>query len=75
MGVLGDRRPQALIVKLLNCFDAYGMSDPDNNEGQPEDRCNVCEWPISDHPACGGRRAKWPHRRATIVGLIVGTLP
>jgi hypothetical protein len=63
--------PRTLLARL----DACGMADPDNNEGQPEDRCNVCEWPVSDHPTRGGRRAKWPHRRAVIAGLLVGALP
>ncbi len=30
-------------VILLERLDAYGMGDPDNFEGHPEGRCNVCE--------------------------------
>jgi hypothetical protein len=67
--------PMVGIGKPFTCLDLYGMSDADNNEGQPEDRCNVCEWPVSDHPARGGSRAQWPHRRAVILGLLVGALP
>ncbi len=62
-------------MKALAWLDAYGMSDPDNNEGHPEDRCNVCEWPIVDHPVRGGSRARWPHRWAVIRGLFIGLLP
>jgi hypothetical protein len=62
-------------MKFVWRLDSYGMTDPDNNESQPEDRCNVCEWPISDHPARGGGRAKWPQRRAVILGLAAGALP
>lgn len=64
-----------MITAWLAQLDAYGMDDPDNNEGQPEDRCNVCEHPMVDHPVRGGLRAKWPHRRAVLVGFCVGKLP
>lgn len=64
---------RAAHMTWLSRLDRYGMDDPDNNEGHPEDRCNVCEWPIVDHPAAsavalafGTSRhaypAKWPHR-------------
>jgi hypothetical protein len=46
-------------MKLLGELDAYGMDDPDNNEGFPEDRCSICEHPIIDHPC-------WSHRRRAL---------
>jgi hypothetical protein len=67
-----------MIRAWLSDLDTYGMADPDNNEGQPEDRCTVCEWPISDHHPTYSRSwppARWPHRRAVIRGLIAGALP
>jgi hypothetical protein len=55
-------------VVTMSFLDRYGMADPDNNEDQPEDRCNVCEEPVVDHPC-------WTHPRKVIVGLILGGLP
>lgn len=55
-------------------LDAFGMDDPDNKEPQPEDRCSVCEHPLVDHPARGGRGAKWAHRRAAFSGLVLARL-
>jgi hypothetical protein len=63
-----------MFSRWLRLLDQTGMDDPDNNEGFPEDRCNVCERPMIDHPARGGRRAKWPHRRAALAGIILGQL-
>lgn len=61
---------------LLARLDAYGADDPDFNEGHPEDRCPVmfCEAPVIDHPVRGGRRAKWRHRFAAVVGLFIDKL-
>ncbi len=56
----------------LGALDLYGRSDPDNNEGHPEDRCTVCEWPVVDHlPTYSSARipARWPHRRAAVLAL------
>jgi hypothetical protein len=65
-----------MIHAWLALLDAYGMNDPDNNEGFTEHRCNVCEWPTSDDVGRDGTdRAKWQHRRAVIRGLIAGALP
>ena len=53
-------------------LDTFGMNDPDNNEGHPEDRCTVCERPIGDHrPTYSSPRvpARWPHRRAAAAAL------
>lgn len=63
-----------VITAWIHALDQIGMDDPDNNEGHPEDRCNVCERPMIDHPARGGRRAKWPHRRAVLAGILLGQL-
>lgn len=58
-------------------LDAYGTDDPDFNEGHPEDRCPLCEWPVIDHRTWPPRRgqlvawrAKWPHRRAALLDMI-----
>lgn len=67
-----------MIRDLLDRLDAYGMSDPDNNEDHPEDRCNVCERPIQDHyPTYSRTRvpARWPHRRAAALALLLTVLP
>lgn len=69
----------------LRTLDAYGTDDPDFNEGQPEDRCPVCGWPVLDHPAASpvalafgttarAYPAKWPHRRAAALALLIGWL-
>lgn len=70
-----------MLTVWLHHLDVIGMDDPDNNEGHPEDRCSICEWPIIDHPGrerWNGRwtvgAAKWPHRRAVLIGLILGRL-
>ncbi|MCV7226049.1 hypothetical protein [Mycolicibacterium komossense] len=68
-----------MIRRLLDRLDTFGTDDPDFHEGQPEDRCPVCEWPTIDHPGherWNGRwttgAAKWPHRRAAAVALLIG---
>lgn len=63
-------------ASFMLLLDQLGMDDPDNNEGFPEDICNVCERRIVDHPGhemdgIGDRSGKWPHRRA-VVALILG---
>lgn len=58
------------MARFLARLDAQGLDDPDNNEGFIGDRCNVCEWPMIDHPARGGAAAKWPHRRHAAANLI-----
>lgn len=64
-------------MMFLTWLDAYGTDDPDFNEGHPEDRCPLCEWPVCDHPGQPGYdnlppRAKWPHRRAALVAILTG---
>ena len=68
-----------MIGRLLDRLDAFGLDDPDANEGQIEDRCPVCEWPMIDHTRYGydgltpiRPRAKWPHRRAAAVAIAFG---
>lgn len=65
--------------RLLDKLDAFGLDDPDANEGFPEDRCPVCDWPMTDHVrgGYGGLtptlpRAIWPHRRAAAAALMFG---
>lgn len=48
-------------------LDDFGMTDPGNREGHPEDLCNVCDRRIVDHPGherggLGDGSARWPHR-------------
>lgn len=62
-------------MSLFRRLDTYGTDDPDFNEGHPEDRCPLCEWPVSDHvvgPTLpdGFQRAKWAHRRAALLDMI-----
>ena len=64
-------------MTLFDHLDTFGMDDPDNNEGHPEDICNVCfgDRRVVDHPGheiggIGDRSAKWPHRRAALVRLL-----
>ena len=72
---------------LLARLDAYGTDDPGFNEGQPEDRCPVCERAVDDHPGferwCYNQdgtvrwvehSAKWPHRRAALRDIVLGWL-
>ena len=62
-------------MKLLDQLDAYGTNDPEFNEGQPEDRCPVCERPVIDHWFSHLKRsAKWPHRRAALLSIILDWL-
>ena len=68
-------------MTLLDRLDAFGFDDPDNREGQPEDICTVCfgDRRVVDHPGheiagIGGRSAKWPHRRAALIGLAAEAL-
>lgn len=63
----------------LHHLDQVGMGDPDNNEGQPEDVCSVCDRRIIDHPGhelfgLGDQSARWPHRLAVITGMILGRI-
>jgi hypothetical protein len=62
-------------MSLLQRLDAYGLDDPDNNETQIEDVCNVCDRRVVDHPGrqrdgIGNGSARWPHRRAAFVAII-----
>lgn len=60
-------------------LDAYGTDDPDFNEGHPEDRCPLCDWPVVDHPAVATEfrsarhayPAKWPHRRHALLAILL----
>ncbi|AHJ86576.1 hypothetical protein Jolie2_26 [Mycobacterium phage Jolie2] len=52
-----------MIRRLLDRLDAYGMNDPDANEGHPEDRCPVCPRAMDEHPC-------WPHRRKAAFALL-----
>jgi hypothetical protein len=66
-------------VRLLDRLDHWGTDDPDFNEGQPEDRCQLCEWPVTDHPVGPTlpdalHRAKWPHRRAAAIDMILAAI-
>lgn len=68
-----------MITAGLRHLDRIGMDDPDNNEGHPEDICMVCDRRIVDHPGrerfgIGDGSARWPHRRAVLIGLILGRL-
>lgn len=63
-------------MSLFRRLDTYGTDDPDFNEGHPEDRCPVCDWPVTEHlvgPTLpdGFQRAKWPHRRAALVAIVL----
>lgn len=58
------------MIRLLRWLDQFRLDDPDNNEGFREDRCNLCEWPMIDHPDRGGRHAKWPHRWAALAAIL-----
>lgn len=53
---------------MFERLDRYGMTDPDNNEGHPEDRCNVCDRPIGVHPC-------WAHRWYALLDLIARRWP
>ncbi|AQT81950.1 hypothetical protein B1R94_25885 [Mycolicibacterium litorale] len=58
----------------LQRLDNFGMCDPDNNEGHPEDICTICEHPIADHPGrerfgIGDGSARWPHRRRALLQI------
>lgn len=68
-----------MLRRWLARLDAYGTDDPDFNEGHPEDRCPLCEWPVTDHPVGptlpdGFHRAKWPHRRAAAIAQLLDNL-
>jgi hypothetical protein len=53
-------------------LDSYGMSDPDNNEGHPEDRCALDCRPVDEHR--GGRAERrstvWRHRCAALSRML-----
>ena len=51
-------------MSLFDHLDAFGMDDPDNNEGHPEDRCSTCGRPVDEHQGHPARRAStvWLHR-------------
>lgn len=66
---------------FLARLDAFATDEPGFNEGHPEDRCPLCEWPVCDHPAASpvatafgtsGRAypAKWPHRRRALLAIL-----
>lgn len=61
-------------MRLWDRLDAFGTDDPDFREGHPEDRCPVCDRAVDEHvgiaPA-GEDRARWPHRRAAAVALLL----
>ena len=70
-------------MRWLARLDGYGTDDPDFNEGHPEDRCPLCDWPVVDHAARGelvyfgerwvasSGRAKWPHRRHALIAILL----
>ena len=63
---------------LLARLDAYGTDDPGFNEGHPEDRCPVCDWPVVDHPGQlfgdplpHWQPATWPHRWHALLAILL----
>lgn len=61
-------------MRWLARLDTYGTGDPGFNEGHPEDRCPVCDWPVSDHPAAAHSTtlaAKWPHRWHALIAILL----
>lgn len=62
-------------MNLFQHLDAFGMDDPDNREGHPEDICSVCGRRVVDHPGreiagIGNRSARWAHRFAAFRHFI-----
>lgn len=51
-------------MRFFRRLDAYGTSDPDFNEGHPEDRCPLCGEPVDLHPC-------WRHRIAAAFSLFI----
>lgn len=68
-----------MLAVWIRQLDQLGMDDPDNNEGHPEDICTVCDRRIVDHPGrerfgLGNGSARWSHRCAVLIGIILGRL-
>lgn len=68
-------------MNLWARLDAYGADDPDFNEPQLEDICplSFCGRRVVDHPGrqrfgLGDGSAKWPHRRAALLSLLIDRL-
>lgn len=75
-------------MKLLDRLDRYATDEAGFNEGHPEDRCPLCEWPVADHLGehyafqatdgdgwiGDGSAAKWPHRRAAAAALLLSAI-
>lgn len=58
-------------------LDDYATDEPGFREGHPEDRCPLCGWPVTDHRPTYSRKrgpARWPHRRAALMALIMERL-
>lgn len=49
-------------VRRRDRLDTFGMTDPDNHEGHPEDRCWLCSIAVDEHPCID-------HRIAAVVAI------
>lgn len=58
---------------MLARLDRYGTTDPDFNEGHPEDRCPVCGRPVDEHRGFPSERRStvWRRRLAAAIATLI----